>query len=78
MRRSFDGSFIANGGFTVTEAEGWINEDRADAISFGRMFLANPDLPARIAANGPYNNPEKETFYGGGDKGYTDYPTLST
>lgn len=77
MRRSFDGSFIANGGFTVTEAEGWINEDRADAISFGRMFLANPDLPARIAANGPYNDPDKETFYGGGDKGYTDYSTLS-
>lgn len=77
MRRSFGGSFIANGGFTVEEAEDWIDEDRADAVSFGRMFLANPDLPARIAGNGPYNKPDVTTFYGGGPEGYIDYPVLS-
>ncbi len=76
MRRSFDGSFIANGGFTVEEAKDWIDESRADAISFGRMFLANPDLPARIAVNGPYNEPDMATFYGGGATGFVDYPVL--
>ncbi|HEY8480842.1 MAG TPA: alkene reductase [Spirillospora sp.] len=48
----------------------------ADAIAFGEMWLANPDLPARIKAGGPYNEADRATFYGGDHTGYTDYPTL--
>ncbi|MEV0999923.1 alkene reductase [Nonomuraea sp. NPDC050202] len=48
----------------------------ADAISFGRLWLANPDLPARIAAGGPYSEADPSTFYGGDHRGYTDYPVL--
>lgn len=76
MKDAFDGLFIANGGFDVEEAEEWVREGRADAVAFGRLFLANPDLPARIAQDGPYNQPDPDTFYGGGAAGYVDYPTL--
>lgn len=77
MRAAFDGPFIANGEFTPEEAATWVAEGKADAIAFGRSFLANPDLPARIAADGPYNTPDRDTFYGGTEVGYTDYPTLA-
>ncbi|WP_247711306.1 alkene reductase [Qipengyuania gelatinilytica] len=76
MRAAFDGPFIANGGFSPEEAAAWIASGDADAITFGRLFLANPDLPARIAQDGPYNEPDEDTFYGGGAEGYTDYPSL--
>lgn len=76
MRMAFDGPFIPNGAFEPKEAAQWIKEGRADAIAFGRMFIANPDLPARIAKGGPYNQPDGSTFYGGGQQGYTSYPTL--
>ena len=49
----------------------------ADMVSFGVLFLANPDLPARLAQGGPFNLPDPATFYGGGDAGYVDYPALS-
>lgn len=77
MREAFDGIFIANGEFDAPEAEKWLNNGDADAIAFGRPFLANPDLPERIAQNGPYNEPDEETFYGGGSEGYVDYATLT-
>ena len=48
----------------------------ADLIAFGKSFIANPDLASRLQQNGPYNSPERATFYGGGAKGYTDYPSL--
>ncbi|HZG03033.1 MAG TPA: alkene reductase [Streptomyces sp.] len=48
----------------------------ADAVSLASLWLANPDLPARIKAGGPYNEPDPSTFYGGDHRGYTDYPTL--
>ncbi|MXP11141.1 alkene reductase [Pseudoblastomonas halimionae] len=78
MRAEFDGPFIANGNFEPDEAAQWIDAGHADAVAFGRLFLANPDLPARIAQGGPYNEPDESTFYGGGAEGYTDYPTLET
>nr|WP_306669674.1 alkene reductase [Rhodococcus qingshengii] len=54
-----------------------IDEGLADLISFGALFLANPDLPERLAkGGGPLNEPDRSTFYGGGAEGYTDYPTL--
>jgi N-ethylmaleimide reductase len=48
----------------------------ADAFSFGRLFIANPDLPERFATDAPLNQPIKELIYGGGAEGYTDYPAL--
>lgn len=48
----------------------------ADLIAFGRAFIANPDLPKRLALGAPLNAPDKSTFYGGGAAGYTDYPAL--
>lgn len=77
MRATFDGPFIANGEFSPEEAAEWVASGKADAISFGRSFLANPDLPARIAAGGPYNIPHRDTFYGGNELGYIDYPSLT-
>jgi N-ethylmaleimide reductase len=53
-------------------------EGVADAVAFGRLFLANPDLPQRFRLNAARNTPDESTFYGGTDKGYTDYPTLSS
>ena len=76
MQEAFGGFFIANCEFEPKEAAEWVASHKADAITFGRMFLANPDLPARIAAGGPYNEPDRNTFYGGDHRGYTDYPTL--
>lgn len=76
MREAFDGPFIANGGFTPEEAEQWVGSGRADAVAFGRLFIANPDLPLRIREAGPYNEPDPSTFYGGGAEGYVDYPSL--
>jgi len=48
----------------------------ADLVSFGKAFIANPDLVARLRAGGPFNKPDRATFYGGGEQGYTDYPAL--
>ena len=76
MRSAFDGAFIANGSFSPEEGAAWIESGKADAIAFGRMFIANPDLPERIAAGGPFNEADPDTFYGGGAEGYTDYPPL--
>lgn len=76
MRQAFDGPFIANGGFEPDEAKQWIADGRADAIAFGRLFISNPDLPERLHQGGPFNEPDGSTFYGGGAKGYVDYPTL--
>ena len=50
----------------------------ADLVSFGEAFLANPDLPRRLAMGAPLNTPDRNTFYGGGTRGYTDYPTHET
>ena len=55
---------------------GLVADGVADLVSFGVLFLANPDLPARLAQGGPFNRPDPATFYGGGDEGYIDYPTL--
>ncbi len=76
MRENFDGVFVANGNLSPQDAVRWLEEDRADAVAFGRDFIANPDLPQRIAQGGPYNEPDYETFYGGNAHGYVDYPTL--
>lgn len=53
-----------------------IGDGTADLIAYGSLFIANPDLPARLAAGGPFNTPDRRTSFGGGEHGYTDYPTL--
>jgi N-ethylmaleimide reductase len=85
LRAEWPGTLVLNphprGGdepATVQEGLEALRSGSADAISFGRLWLANPDLPARIAAGGPYSEADPTTFYGGDHRGYTDYPTLTT
>lgn len=76
LKQLFGGAVIANEKFDKTTANQWIAEGKADAVAFGIPFIANPDLPARLAADAPLNPARKELFYGKGPVGYTDYPRL--
>ncbi|MDD9950635.1 MAG: alkene reductase [Zetaproteobacteria bacterium] len=76
LRGEWDGFYIANGGHHLESAQQYLHSGRAQAISFGRAFLANPDLPARLQAGAGLNDPDESTFYGGDQRGYTDYPTM--
>jgi N-ethylmaleimide reductase len=76
-RQHFQGTLISNMGYTADEAEQAITEGKLDAVAFGTSFLANPDLPARIAAKAPLNAPNPARFYSPGPEGYTDYPAMS-
>lgn len=69
-------TLILAGGFTGKTAEDAIRSGRADAIAFGRHFIANPDLPVRLKLGAPLNHYDRSTFYGGGAAGYVDYPAL--
>jgi N-ethylmaleimide reductase len=77
MRRLFKGPYMANGGYTRERAMRALGSGAADLVSFGELFIANPDLPERLKANTPLNEPDPATFYGGGEKGYTDYPAMA-
>jgi len=77
LRAGFDGLFILSGGFDHASAEQALVERRGDLIAFGRPFLANPDLVARMRKDAPLNAPDMATFYVPGAKGYTDYPALA-
>src|SRR5690606_13864455 len=76
LREAFAGVLAFCGGYTAERAEQLIASGGADAVAFGRPFIANPDLVERFAQGAPLNEPDPSTFYGGGAKGYTDYPTL--
>lgn len=76
-RAAFKGVLITNMGYTADEAAAAISAGRIDAVAFGTQFLANPDLPARIAAAAPLNAPHVSTFFSPGPAGYTDYPFLT-
>lgn len=76
IRDNYRGTLILAGGFDRNTAERWLKQGRADLIAFGRKFLANPDLPKRFRQNAKLNADDPSTYYGGGTKGYTDYPTL--
>jgi N-ethylmaleimide reductase len=76
LRSLFRGPVIVNGGFSRESAELAITRGDADAVSFGSPFLANPDLPWRLAVGAPLNSPDPATFSGGGERGYVDYPRL--
>ena len=77
FRARYHGPLVVNGGMSPEMAAWIINLGEADAIAFGRLFLANPDLPARIRQGGPYNTPRSVGAYGGGNTGYLDYPALN-
>jgi len=77
LRAGFNGLFILCGGFEHASAEQALIEKRGDLIAFGRPFLANPDLVARMRKEAPLNPPDMATFYTPGAKGYTDYPALA-
>lgn len=77
LRRRFKGPYMANGGYTRERAIQALGSGAADLVSFGELFIANPDLPERFKANAPLNKPDPATFYGGGEKGYTDYPAMA-
>ena len=70
------GAWMLNNGYDLTMAEQALAQG-ADLVAFGRPFIANPDLGARLKQGGPFNTPDRKTFYGGDDTGYTDYPRLS-
>lgn len=76
LKKEFGGAYIANEKFTKASANAWLQEGKADAVAFGVPFIANPDLPARLAKDAPLNAPVPETFYGKGPEGYLDYPAL--
>ena len=76
IRKSFTGAFIANQELTKEEGEQLLASNEADAISYGRLYISNPDLVERLAADAPLNEPDASKFYGGGREGYLDYPTL--
>jgi N-ethylmaleimide reductase len=77
LRRAFGGAYVANNGYTREMAVDALRGGRADLVAFGKLFLANPDLPERFRADAPLNAFDAKTFYGGGAKGYTDYPTMA-
>ena len=76
LRSHFDGTYIANGGFDAESASNLIASGEVAAVTFGRPFIANPDLPERFRRDAECNEPDSDTFYGGGAEGYTDYPFL--
>jgi N-ethylmaleimide reductase len=81
LRAAWTSTLILNpntgGKPTGPEALALIEDGTADMVSYGALFLANPDLPARLQAGGPFNTPDQASFYGGDHQGYTDYPTLN-
>ncbi len=76
LRKRFKGAYIANNGFDFDLATKVLAADQADLIAFGKPFISNPDLVERLQRGAPLNEYDKNTFYGGGAKGYTDYPVL--
>jgi N-ethylmaleimide reductase len=76
VRPKFRRTLISTGGYSLETAERAVEKGLADLIGFGRLFLANPDLPERLRNGAPLNAPDAETFYTPGEEGYTDYPSL--
>jgi N-ethylmaleimide reductase len=76
LRPLFPRPFIVSGGFTAETADHALAAGTADLVAFGRSFIANPDLPRRLTLGAQLNAPDRSTFYGGAERGYTDYPSL--
>ncbi|QOR39822.1 alkene reductase [Billgrantia diversa] len=77
IRTGFSRTYIGNGAYNADEAGQRIDNGQADLVSFGRPFIANPDLPERFRRQAALNEWDDTTFYGGDERGYTDYPTLA-
>jgi 2,4-dienoyl-CoA reductase-like NADH-dependent reductase (Old Yellow Enzyme family) len=77
LKAAFGGVYIANEKFDLASANAALDAGKADAIAFGKAFIANPDLVERLKTGAPLNAPVPATFYGPGAEGYTDYPTLA-
>ncbi|HZU33750.1 MAG TPA: alkene reductase [Candidatus Angelobacter sp.] len=76
IRNHYRGTLIANGGYDSKAGNAAIASGEADLVSYGVLFLANPDLPTRFQRGAGLNQPQQATFYGGDARGYTDYPAL--
>ena len=76
LKKAFGGVYIANEKYTFDQANQVIEAGEADAVAFGKLFIANPDLPSRFAKGAPLNEPIVDTFYTHGPEGYVDYPSL--
>jgi len=74
FRKHYSGTLITAGNYTPESGRIALESGFADLVAFGRLFIANPDLPGRIAANAPLNTPDIDTFYTRGPEGYVDYP----
>ena len=77
LRRRFANTYMANNGYTLELATKAVESNTADLIAFGQPYIANPDLVERFKQHAPLNTIDQDTLYGGGAKGYTDYPTLA-
>ncbi len=77
FRPLYDGLLMVNWDYDQAAGNQAIASGDADLVSYGKLFIANPDLPERFAKKAPLNEPNPDTFYGGGAEGYTDYPTLA-
>jgi N-ethylmaleimide reductase len=77
IREHYEGNYMANLGYDLEKAQAAIAKGHADLVSFGTLFLANPDLVARFKAKAELNTPDQDTFYGGDEHGYTDYPFMN-
>jgi len=77
LRKHFAGAYMANFGYGKASANAALANNRADCVAFGVPFIANPDLTERFASDAPLNIADQNTFYGGSEAGYTDYPALN-
>ncbi|CAE6834513.1 alkene reductase [Paraburkholderia nemoris] len=78
LKKAFGGPYIANEKFTKETAQHVLDAGEADAVAWGQLFIANPDLVRRFETNAPLNKPNPATYYARGETGYVDYPTLET
>jgi hypothetical protein len=76
LKKAFGGPYIANEKFTKESAQQILDAGEADAVAWGQLFIANPDLPRRFELDAALNTPNPETYYARGEAGYTDYPLL--
>ena len=77
LKEIFGGVYVVNEKIGKAEAQASLDAGEADAVAFGKLFIANPDLPKRFQLDAPLNEPHPETFYAAGPTGYTDYPALA-
>jgi 2,4-dienoyl-CoA reductase-like NADH-dependent reductase (Old Yellow Enzyme family) len=76
LKKAFGGVYIVNESFDEKTAEDVLAESEADAVAFGKLFIANPDLGRRLREDAPLNALDSATLYGGDARGYTDYPVM--